>query len=334
MSDAGMTFETISRETPLTDAVPEPMLRAWIVERNSLPLRNVPGMELSRWADYHIDEIATLHKNANCSTYFAPSIPCLMITRFLSWDTEILGISCMSIEHLLFSKDCDLLSVQRFIDTICNQWRDAGHTLAVHKTSPANLGVIAAMGHTGFEMLSIHLDYLADAPKVGACFTPLEGFEFGPARPDEQEGVAKLTSTNYALMDRFSIDPLVPRDAVPKLYWEWGMNAFRGYSELVWIARHEGEVVGITFWTHRKKLERITGVNCELNQLGAVDSRFWNKGLFRRMTASVLGHLAEGGARYGSIATNILNHSLQRSVQNLGCTINDSVITFRKDLRV
>ena len=152
----------------------------------------------------------------------------------------VLGVSSISIEHFLFANSADAHLALGALETVCDLWREEGHDIALHKTSPANLGVIAAMGHGGFEMLSIHLDYLADCEKVAAHFAPHEGYEYGLARPDEEEAVATLTSTNYALMDRFNIDPTIPRDAVPKLYWEWGKNAFHGYSDLVWVARYEG----------------------------------------------------------------------------------------------
>ncbi|MDZ4859898.1 MAG: hypothetical protein SGI88_13045 [Candidatus Hydrogenedentes bacterium] len=326
-------IDLIPRETPLRDAIPETLLRAWIAERKSLPLRTLPGMEESRWAGYHIHEICELHANEHSMTFFAPQVPCLIIARYLAWDATVLGISSMSIEHFMFSESAGPAAALDVLETVCDLWREEGHDMALHKASPANLGVIAAMGHAGFEMLSVHLDYLADAATVASHFTPHDGYEYGPARPDEEEAVARLTSTNYALMDRFNIDPLIPRDKVPQFYWEWGRNAFHGYSDLVWVARYEGQVAGITFWKHRPELEAITGVNCELNQLGAVDSRYWNQGVFRRMTSSVLAHLRDAGALRGAIATNILNHSLQRSVQNIGCVIHDSVITYRKDLK-
>ena len=324
-------IDLVPREIPLHDVVSETLLREWITERN-LPLRTLPGMEDGRWINYHIHELCNLHAGEHSLTFLAPQIPCLIVARYLAWDAAVLDVSSISIEHFLFANNADTHMVLGALETVCDLWREEGHAIALHKTSPANVGVIAAMGHAGFEMLSIHLDYLADAAQTASHFTPHDGFEYGEARPDEEDAVARLTSTNYALMDRFNIDPLVPRDAVSRLYWEWGKNAFHGYSDLVWVARHEGEVAGITFWKHRPDLETITGVNCELNQLGAVDSRFANKGVFRRMTASVLGYLRDHGAQRGTIATNILNHPLQRSVQHLGCVIHDSVITFRKNL--
>lgn len=328
-----MPLELVPPETPLFDAVPESIVRAWILERKSLPLRAVPGLKEERWAEYHLDDMRTAHQKDGAVTLFDPKIPCLLLARKLAWDTKVTGVASISLDHFLFSNDTDKDAAALVLKTACDRWREEGLRLLVHKTSPANFGVIAAMAPAGFDLLCNHLDYLSDAEVSAKRSTPLDGYEFGPARPDEEEQVATLTQNNYALMDRFNLDPMIPRDRVPVVYYEWGRNAFHGHSDLVWVARREGRVVGITFWSWRKRFVEITGVNCALNQLGAVDAREAGKGVFRRMTATVLAYLYERGPRWGTIATNVLNYPLQRSVQGIGCTIHDSLFTFRKDLQ-
>jgi hypothetical protein len=327
-----MPFEVVPGGTPLFDAVPEVSIRKWIFEQKVLPLRTVPGIREERWADYHLSEIEALHAKADTVTLWSAEIPCLLMARRLTWDTAILGVPNMSLDHILFPNAADLEAVCGTLKAACARWCEEGNRFIVHKTSPSHLGILTVLGRAGFDMLCVHLDYLANAVKAASLATPLEGYEFGVARPEEEEAVATLTRNNYALMDRFNIDPLVPRDRVPWLYWEWGRNAFHGYSDVVWVARHEGKVVGISFWSYRKRVFEFTGVDCALNQLGAVDVSQWNKGLFRRITGTVLGHLREQGAEWGTISTNVLNHSLQRSVQALGCAIHEAVVTYRKDL--
>ena len=46
-----MSFDPIPQNTPLYDAVPEGIVRNWVLERKSLPLRTLPGMEEARWAN-------------------------------------------------------------------------------------------------------------------------------------------------------------------------------------------------------------------------------------------------------------------------------------------
>lgn len=327
-----MSFDLVPQITPLYDAVPEGIVRNWILERKSLPLRTLPGMEESRWADYHLDDIQSLHKKNGVITLYNASVPCLIIARRLDWDTKLTGVPAISLEHFLFSNDVATETAVSLLQSMCAQWREEGSHLLVHKSSPANFGVISTMAPCGFDLLCNHLDYLSDAEAAARLSKPIDGYEFGEARPDEEEQVAQLTKHNYALMDRFNLDPMIPKDRVPGLYYEWGRNAFHGHSDLVWVARREGKVIGITFWSHRLRLNEITGVNCALNQLGAVDARDAGNGVFRRMTATVIAHYYDRGARYGTIATNVINYALQRSVQGLGCRIHDSLFTFRKNL--
>ena len=328
-----MALERVPRATPLFDAVPANTIRSWILERKSLPLRTLPGMKEDLWADYHLDDIQSLHQKNGAVTIYDSKIPCLLMARRLDWDTRILGVPSISLDHVLFSNGVETGAIVTALGAACAQWREEGQRLLLHKTSPANFGVIAAMAPAGFDLLCHHLDYLSDAVKSARLSAPLDDYEFGPARPDEEEQVAQLAQNNYAPMDRFNLDPLVPRDRIPAVYYEWGRNAFHGHSDLVWVARRGGKVVGITFWSDRKRLETITGVNCALNQLGAVDSRDAGRGVFRRMTATVIEYLHERGARWGTIATNVLNYPLQRSVQGIGYAIHDSLFTFRKDLQ-
>lgn len=328
-----MPLVPVPSATPLFDAVPLNTVRSWILERQSLPLRTLPGMKEDRWADYHLDEIQSLHQKTGAITLYDPEVPCLIMARRLDWDTRVLGVPSISLDHFLFTNATETNAAVDTLNTATRQWRDEGFRLLVHKTSPANAGVIAAMTPCGFDLLCHHLDYLSDAEQAAKLSKPIDGYEFGIARPDEEEQVAQLTKNNYALMDRFNLDPMVPRDRVPPLYYEWGRNAFHGYSELIWVARRDGKVVGITFWSWRKKLNAITGVDCALNQLGAVDSRDAGHGVFRRMQATVIAYLHEHGPRWGTIATNVLNYPLQRSVQGIGCVIHESLFTFRKDLQ-
>lgn len=328
-----MPLELVPSATPLFDAVPVNTVRAWILERQSLPLRSLPGMKEDRWADYHLDEIQLLHQKPGAITLYDSKVPCLIMARRLDWDTRLLGVPSISLEHFFFANSTPTETAVALLNAACRQWCDEGLRLLVHKTSPANFGVLATMAPCGFDLLCNHLDYLSDAQAAAKLSKPIDGFEFGLARPDEEEQVGQLTKNNYALMDRFNMDPLVPRDRVAPLYYEWGRNAFHGYSEIVWVARRDGKVVGITFWSWRKKLDTMTGVNCALNQLGAVDASAAGHGVFRRMTATMLEYLYERGPRWGTIATNVLNYPLQRSVQGIGCVIHESLFTFRKDLQ-
>lgn len=328
-----MSIELVPRDTPLFDAAPEAAVRACILERQSLPYRNIPGMNEDRWVEFHLDDIKTSHRRDTSLTYYDAKLHCLIMARRLPWDTQVLGIPAISLDHLFFPAQTETADVVARLNSVCAQWRAEGLRLLVHKTSPANHGVIAAMAPAGFDLLCNHLDYLADGAKAALLYSPLEGFEFGPARPDEEEEVAHLSQNNFALMDRFNIDPLVPRDRVPLVYYEWGRNAFRGYADLVWVGRKDGRVAGLTFWSHRKRLLEMTGVACEMIQLAAVDSRLRGQGVFRRLLATVLMHLNDTGTRWATIPTNVINYPMQRSIQSVGCVIHDAVLTFRKDLQ-
>ncbi|NUM52539.1 MAG: GNAT family N-acetyltransferase [Candidatus Hydrogenedentes bacterium] len=328
-----MSLELVPRGTPLFDAIPQETVRAWILERNSLPFRNVPGITEDGWVAYHLDDIRCAHEKDGALTYFDPAMPCLIMARQLAWDTEVLGIPSISLDHFLFPSGTETDAAVARLNEVCRQWRDDGLRLLIHKTSPANHAVIATMAPAGFDLLCNHIDYLSDGEKAAALYTPLDGFEFGPARADEVEDVARLSQNNFAPMDRFNIDPVVPRDRVPVVYYEWGRNACRGFADLVWVGRYEGRVIGLTFWSHRPRLKQIAGVACEMIQLAAVDSRYRGKGVFRRLLASVLMHLNASGTRWGTIPTNVTNYPMQRSIQAVGCVIHDSVFTFRKDLQ-
>lgn len=80
-----MSLDLIPQTTPLYDAIPEGIVRNWILERKSLPLRTLPGMEENRWADYHLDDIQSLHKKNGVITLYNSSVPCLIIARRLDW---------------------------------------------------------------------------------------------------------------------------------------------------------------------------------------------------------------------------------------------------------
>jgi GNAT superfamily N-acetyltransferase len=160
----------------------------------------------------------------------------------------------------------------------------------------------------------------------------LEGYSFGPARPEEEDQIASLSAENFARFDRFNVDPRVPREKVPDVYREWARNSMHGYADLVWVARHEDRVAGFGTWGRRAVLAEKTGVRCACYQLGAVAPEHRQRGLFKRITAGALARLHEWGETWGSGATNSLNTPTQRCFQTLGAWIYSPVLTFRKDL--
>ncbi|MCI0650732.1 MAG: hypothetical protein L0Z55_02490 [Planctomycetes bacterium] len=328
------TLELVPRGGSLGVAATEATLRDWLAARSSLLGRNLPGMTAKGFLDYHVAELQGAHRRDDAMTFFDAATPALFICRRLAWDSGLLGFPIASLATFIFPADCAAERAGAALRALCGELRERGQRMCIHKCSAADGATLAALRSAGFDLLTVHLDYLFDAHAARAAPRELEGYEIGEARAAEAEPVAALSRTYYAETDRFHVDPLVPRDRVGAVYEEWARNSFRGYADLIWVARKEGRPVGFGTWGLRGLLAEVTGIRCAQYQLGAVEASERGRGLFRRITAGALARLAERGQRWGTGATNAMNYATQRCFQGLGAANHEPILTFRKDLQL
>lgn len=319
-------------EHSAVDALDWRSVAAWLVERPGLPYRSLPGMEQERWVVHTVDELARMAAAPDTLLATAPDVPCLLVFRKLAWDTRITGVPIALLEWLLFPHAARAERMAEIVRAAALRLRDEGSRLIIHKASAADVTALEALGRAGFDLLTVHLDYILDAERAAGERHEVPGYEFGVARTDEEEAIGELSAGNFALFDRFQVDRLVPRASVPEVYREWARNSVRGFADLVWVARRGGRVCGFGTWSARRSLAERTGVACAWYGLGAVAESERGRGLFRRITGGALAHLHGTGIRWGVGATNALNIATQRTFAALGGWNQGPILTFRKDL--
>jgi GNAT superfamily N-acetyltransferase len=305
-------------------------LTSWLGSRVGLPHRNLPGMSPAAWSAYHIAQILELAERA--LVVWAEEVPCLLVVRRLSWDSELLGIEAGMLDYLVFPDTASDDALTEVLVAVGRLLRSRGWDILLHKSSTADLPAVTAIGRAGFDLLAVHLDYLLPTTTVAARRAPPVGYAFAPARPGDEAALAALSAENHAPFDRFRVDPLVPQERVPALYAEWARNSLRGYSDVAWVARRAGRPVGFATFGLRAGLTAATGVHCIEYQLAAVDASERGRGVFGALTAAALRHLAGRGEPLVSAATNVLNVPAQRVFQALGGWVHAPVLTHRLDL--
>ncbi len=289
-------------------------------------------MEEERWCSFHLAEVERLSALGETRVFYAPEVPCLLVARQLDWDKKILGVSIASLDYLLFPDSADADHVRNALGKAHQEMRERGWQLLIHKSSPRDRVALSVLGGCQYDLLTVHLDFLFSTDSAAREFETLEGFEFAEARADEESILGELSSRNHCADDRFSIDPLLPRERIKDLYGEWARNSVRGYADLVWVARKDERPVGFGTWGLRRRLAQHTGVHCAEYQLGAVERSESHRGVFRRVTAAALARLRELGEEWASGATNALNFPAQRCFQSLEARCYQVILTYRKDL--
>lgn len=329
-----MKLEQLAGVTDLDGTVGESTVDAWIRERRAPLFRTIPGVEEDGWVAFHREELRRHAAADGALVVHAPELPAVFVARALDWDTGILGVPLAILDYALFPASVSGGDVAAALRELFSMMRDRGWRLVVHKSCPADIDAMAAVGRAGFDLLCMHLEFLFDTASMAEQAAPLEGYVFEEARPEDEAELGELSARNHAAMDRFRVDPCVPQDRVPEVYREWARNSVRGYADLVWVARKDDVIVGFGTWGSRSRLAEHTGVRCAEYQLGAVAESERNRGLFRRITAGALVELARRGETWGSGATNSLNTPTQRCFQSLGAWVHAPILTFRKDLDV
>ena len=292
---------------------------------------------------FHQSELARIATDPASTLIYCEEIPALAVLRPLPWDSGLLQMSLGSFDYLLFPElPEDALRrelLDAFLDHVTCHARELGWQLLLHKSCTADASSTGALTRNRFELLTIHLEFLFEISRLPSLDPNFDGqgyewkeYQIGPARADEEEALGELSANYHAAFDRFRIDPLLPAARVPEIYREWARNSVRGYADLVWVARREGEPVGFGTWARRSRLEDATGICCAEYQLGAVASSERNRGLFRTLTHGALHGLGELGQQWGSGATNALNTPTQRCFQRLGAWVHSPIVTYRKDL--
>ena len=325
--------------TPHTDStlesiVPDSRLLEWIEGATGLPYRTLPGVELDRWCRFHADRVrqavaddasrVTVGRSGN-------DAQALAVVKPLPWDTEVLGRPVFSLEYLLFDRAADVDAVVEVVRAAVRGIDSASGSL-LYKTSSADVPALAAIGRAGFDLLTIHLDHLFDTKLAAEGSHDLDGYEFGEAREDEVEAIGEVSAHNYALTDRFTVDPLVPPERVPEVYRQWAMNSVRGFADLVWVARRDGVPVGFGTWSIQRGLAEATGVTVAWNGLASVASSERNRGLFRRIKSGALAELHRRGVPWVCSPTNVLNIPTQRCFASVGAYNYAPILTYRLDL--
>ncbi len=327
-----MSFDWLPAGSDPAAAVGPDRLRAWLAERPGLPHRRLPGMPLDAWLEYSAAEVTRLGSAAGSWIGYSPEVPALAIAHPLEWDTRLVGMPVALLDWVLFPAAAEPARVAEMLRAFCRRAREVGGRLIIHKVAGEDVPSFEALGRAGFDLLTVHLDYLLDATRAAGEEHALAGFDLGPARPEEEEEIGELSAQNFAETDRFQVDRLIPREVVPAIYREWARNSLRGFADLVWVGRRAGSVRGFGTFSVRRALAERTGVRTAWYGLGAVAESERGRGLFRRITGGALARLDALGVHWVTGATNALNLPAQRSFASLGGWNQGALLTWRKDL--
>lgn len=171
---------------------------------------------------------------------------------------------------------------------------------------------LEAMQNSGFRLMECYLTLSHDlADEVAA------GGEIRVFREDDLARLTAIAGTSFAL-DRFHLDPELPRELADRSRVEWVANGCRGRSEAVYVSGPPGEASGFVLCTS-SRTENGEGTG-RLDLMG-VDPAQRRRGLGRALTRAFLAHCRRSGYARGLVGTQAHNTASLRTYEAEGFRI-------------
>jgi hypothetical protein len=302
----------------------------------NLPYNYFAGIDIGALGKYHYDKIAESVSGEKARAFAAlvEDRPLgMLLLAPLSWDNEVLGISCYSIQDVIVpdSPAQDEIA-ERLVKFAIDTCAQEGGELLVAKTDPAAQYLVRALGLTGFEHLSTLIFYgfemkRGGLPRVRGDFTyrPFEEADEGPMQDLAQKGFE-------GHFDRYTLDKRIPEERAKNVHREWVKNSCRGYADQVFVALDGDKMIGFGTWKFEKSTHDALGLRIAKYDLGAVLPEYRSKGVFKNMTVAGMEWV---GGKVDVIEgpTNIRNYPTQRALTTLGWRLIGSRYNYHRWLK-
>lgn len=175
----------------------------------------------------------------------------------LAWDTEQIQIPAGRLTHVIFWQPA--APIGPTVEEAALECRSRGIVHLSCRVSPEDVRAVHALERNGFELMEVLLTL---GFRLGRDVPHIEprGFVVEPVNVSEEEiqWMSRLTRTAFSL-DRFHVDPYVPKERADALHAAWMENSCRE-DDVVLVARdrRSGEKVGFcSFKAHRSRPELL-----------------------------------------------------------------------------
>lgn len=230
------------------------------------------------------------------------------------WDQESLGVA-------VFQLDAGSLAHPDAAQALAQWQAERLPGLAWVKLAPNDVAAARLVGAEGFYLIETQLELAAGLDQLRLPGETSARFELRPARPDEFSGLAALAARGVSV-DRFHLDPRVPRSRADARLEQWVTRAARaGEPVLVYFDRVARIPAGFFHYRHGSSGQAVAS-------LGAVDREYQHAGVGAAMIAEALSELRCQGVATIETRVALANAAVLNLLLGFGFSVGASWQTF------
>ncbi len=252
------------------------------------------------------------------------------ILEELKWDSEIFRIKMAKIRNIIaddnsLEKEFVIRNLIEFFSREC-AFRGIKHLSCKINTDDSIS--ISELENNGFMLKDTLLDYAFDFRK-NSINNVISSCTIRPLKEGEIESVVEVARNSFSKhFGRFNADKSLGKRSI-ELYTKWAENACRGYSDVVFVAELNKNIVGYSAWKSANKTEKHLGVGIGSYSIGAVHPNAYGMGIFKALTREGMKWL-KGKVDIVHGPTHINNYPVHRGYATLNWKIVNATHTFHK----
>jgi len=148
------------------------------------------------------------------------------------------------------------------------------------------------------------------------------GLSFREAKTEEAKKIAQLAGKSFDGYGHYGENKQLPKNKIAEIYYDWAYRSCldKTVADKVIVAEIENEIVGFTSIKYHQNSEQPFSF---LN-VGAIDNKHRNKGIFRLLINQCLISSKEDNMGWADTKIRTVNIPVNRSLNNLGFKFNGS----------
>lgn len=313
--------------------------KSLLVDYPFKPLRTYPRVSPEKEAEYLLSlcrNVASKVASGAVISVEKSGKPLGFLTlEELPWDSEIFAIPMARIAQIVVAGEYNQFAdVYRSLFTSSLDYvRKRGVRYVSCQVDAQDIRGNLVLQELGFTMMDTIVVYLLDLDRWRG-----EKFQMRNLvrehKPEDIPALKKLARTAFTVptdsLNRFIADPYLPDEKCGKFYEEWLTNSCNGSeADVVFVAEHEGKIVGFTTGKVHKEMSEILGIRYGSQSLSAVLATARHRGIYTDLAKALIRWMRDR-ADLCENKTQVTTIFIQRSYNRFGRTLVRSYHTFRK----
>src|SRR5205814_7271510 len=229
------------------------------------PVAHLSYLKRDQVEAYWLDEITAELGDATSVAFVVRDqelVKGLVLYTDSPWDTKVVGHRIGFLKHLA-AKTEDAQSsdtLDALLDEAIRHAASNGIECLMCKVQALQFKAVHALERHGFLLTDTNLDFVFDSSRTPSESTSVakraKGLTTRLATLEDLPEVLAISEEAFANhFGRYNSDPRMPQGTAKEVYREWVRSSFRGWADLILVAKIESKIVGFGVWKNALPLE-------------------------------------------------------------------------------